>query len=89
MIFEISLPIDRFDNKKMSGFKRKNFIYGKNGTGKSSITEEIINQYSDSHNVFVFQGFHSVIAENGKLNAISLGSENAELQAQIDIQNKV
>ncbi|MBT2831083.1 AAA family ATPase [Staphylococcus coagulans] len=89
MIFEISLPIDRFDNKKMSGFKRKNFIYGKNGTGKSSITEEIINQYSDSHNVFVFQGFHSVIAENGKLNAISLGSENAKLQAQIDIQNKV
>ncbi|GAA6819394.1 hypothetical protein HpBTM60_10020 [Helicobacter pylori] len=89
MISEIILPQDRFLNVRLTNLKRKNFIYGKNGTGKSSITQEILKQYSESHTVLIFQGFQSVIAENGKLNAISLGDKNSELQPQIDIQNEV
>ncbi|UXR50037.1 AAA family ATPase [Staphylococcus simulans] len=89
MISEVKLPSDRFIDEKITGFKRKNFFYGKNGTGKSSITQEIINQYSESQTVLVFQGFKSVIAENGKLNAISLGNKNSELQPLIDKQNEV
>ena len=37
MIENIELPIDRFSTNRLDNLKLKNFIYGKNGTGKSSI----------------------------------------------------
>lgn len=86
MISEVLLPEDRFADKKLKDLKRKNFIYGKNGTGKTSITEMISNQYSESHNINIFQGFHRILEENGGLNAIALGKKNAELQPQIDFK---
>lgn len=86
MISEVLLPEDRFVDKKLKDLKRKNFIYGKNGTGKTSITEMISNQYSESHNINIFQGFHRILEENGGLNAIALGKKNAELQPQIDLK---
>lgn len=90
MITYIDLPSDRFIDDTISGFKQKNFIYGKNGTGKTSLTKEIEKQYSDSYDVHVFSGFNSVVGENGKLNTISLGVENVELQPKInDIENKI
>lgn len=88
MIEEICLPEDRFKDNKLEGLKRKNFIYGKNGTGKSSITEAISNQYSDNYDIHIFQGFQSVVSENGELNAISLGEVNSEIQPKIDKQNE-
>ncbi|MTV19274.1 AAA family ATPase [Staphylococcus delphini] len=88
MIREINLQKDRFLNEKISDLGRKNFIYGKNGTGKSSIAKAILEQYSDEYEIRIFQGFSSVIAENGELNAISLGRENTALQPQIDEQSK-
>lgn len=89
MIEEICLPEDRFKDNKLEGLKRKNFIYGKNGTGKSSITEAISNQYSDNYDIHIFQGFQSVVSENGELNAISLGEVNSEIQPKIDKQNEI
>lgn len=83
MIERLLLPTDRFATSQLSDLKQKNFIYGKNGSGKSSITNEIIRQYSDLYDIRVFQGFDSV-AENSRLKAISLGKENAELQPQIE-----
>ncbi|HGF1449439.1 TPA: AAA family ATPase [Streptococcus suis] len=87
MITEIALPSDRFSAQTLDNLKRKNFIYGKNGAGKSSITEAIRAQYGETHDVRIFQGFNSV-AENERLDAISLGIENAELQPQIEAVNK-
>ncbi|CYX79000.1 AAA family ATPase [Streptococcus suis] len=87
MITEIALPSDRFSAQTLGNLKRKNFIYGKNGAGKSSITEAIRAQYDETHDVRIFQGFNSV-AENERLDAISLGIENAELQPQIEAVNK-
>ncbi|HEM5134238.1 TPA: AAA family ATPase, partial [Streptococcus suis] len=87
MITEIALPSDRFSAQTLDNLKRKNFIYGKNGAGKSSITEAIRAQYGETHDVRIFQGFNSV-AENERLDAISLGIENAELQPQIEEVNK-
>jgi len=78
---------DRF-NKKSKEFslsKNVNFIFGKNGTGKSTIADVIKNQFSDTYNVCVFKDFNNVIDENGRLNAIALGAENAEIQKQIDV----
>lgn len=87
MITEIALPSDRFSVQILDNLKRKNFIYGKNGAGKSSITEAIRVQYGETHDVRIFQGFNSV-AENERLDAISLGIENAELQPLIEAVNK-
>lgn len=83
MITELQLPSDRFFNTTYSGLKQKNFIYGKNGTGKSTITQTISDLFHATHDVRIFQGFDSV-AENSVLNAISLGRENASIQPQID-----
>lgn len=83
MITELQLPLDRFFNTTYSGLKQKNFIYGKNGTGKSTITQTISDLFHATHDVRIFQGFDSV-AENSVLNAISLGKENASIQPQID-----
>lgn len=86
MINELQLPSDRFIDTTYSGLKQKNFIYGKNGTGKSTITQTISDSFHDTHDVRIFQGFDSV-AENSVLNAISLGKENASIQPQIDQVN--
>lgn len=83
MITELQLPSDRFIDTTYSGLKQKNFIYGKNGTGKSTITQTISDLFHVTHDVRIFQGFDSV-AENSVLNAISLGKENASIQPQID-----
>ena len=83
MITELQLPSDRFFNTTYRGLKQKNFIYGKNGTGKSTITQTIFDSFHATHDVRIFQGFDSV-AENSVLNAISLGKENASIQPQID-----
>lgn len=84
MITEVNLPQDRFLNSKLVKLKKKTIIFGKNGTGKSSITEAIQNQYSSNQDVRIFQGFEKIIKDNGGLNAITLGKENAELQPQIE-----
>lgn len=83
MITELQLPSDRFIDTTYSGLKQKNFIFGKNGTGKSTITQTISDSFQVTHDVRIFQGFDSV-AENSVLNAISLGKENASIQPQID-----
>lgn len=84
MITEVNLPQDRFLDSKLVGLKKKTIIFGKNGTGKSSITEAIQDQYSSNHDVRVFQGFEKIVKDNGGLKAIALGKENAELQPQIE-----
>jgi wobble nucleotide-excising tRNase len=69
--------------------KRVNFIFGKNGTGKTTITDELKSQFSGEYNVCVFKDFEGV-AENNRLNAVALGAENADIQEQIDeIDNQI
>ena len=83
MITELELPQDRFNVVKLKDIKKKTFIYGKNGTGKSSIVECIQKQYSNEYDIKVFQGCERIIADYGKLGLISLGVENVEIQKQI------
>lgn len=84
MIENIELPIDRFSTNRLDNLKLKNFIYGKNGTGKSSIATCIEEQYSEDYDVRVFQGYERIIAEQGQLNSITLGIKNVELQPKIE-----
>lgn len=73
-----------FRTKKILLDKKLNFIYGKNGSGKSSLTKLLLNEYnSDNIKVVAFQGFESIIGENDTLNAIILGENNKKIEAQI------
>lgn len=63
--------------------KRVNFIFGKNGTGKTTISDEIQRQLSTDYDVCVFKDFDGVV-ENERLNAIALGTENAAIQKEIE-----
>ena len=83
MITELALPQERFNKAKLSDIKKKTFIFGKNGTGKSSIVECIQKQYANKYDIKVFQGYEQIIADYGKLDLIALGVENVEIQKQI------
>lgn len=84
MIETLNLPQDRFNQPQMTGLKLKNFIFGKNGTGKSSITQCIKEQYFEDYDIRIFQGYEQILSEQGKLNLISLGVENVKLQPEIE-----
>ncbi|MBZ5941289.1 AAA family ATPase [Weissella cibaria] len=81
MINEINLPLDRFQRNTVSGFRRKNYIFGKNGTGKSTITNII--QSLESERVFVFKGEEGIIREGEGLNGIALGIKNVNAEDKI------
>lgn len=64
--------------------KKVNFIFGKNGTGKTTIADEIVNQFSNEYDICVFKDFDGV-AENARLDAVALGVENKNIQKKIDV----
>lgn len=69
--------------------KNLNFIFGKNGTGKSTLTKLLKEQGEKDYDVRVFQGFEIVVGENNKLNAVILGEENNEIAQEIENIKKV
>ena len=75
--------IDLFDADKIIFDKRKTYIYGPNGTGKTTISNQI-KKMSNDYDVYVFQGFESVISSDKTLNAIVLGTENVEISRKLD-----
>lgn len=95
-----SNKFSRFEDESIDFDKSVNFVFGKNGTGKSSICDLIRIQNSNGekgYNAYIFQGFESVISEDQKLNAIVLGEENTKIDKIIkkyeseiaDIQVKI
>ena len=67
--------------------KRINYFFGKNGTGKSTFARIVKEQLND-YEVCVFQGFDSLMAENNRLNAVSLGEKNSSISKKISIIEK-
>lgn len=63
--------------------KKINFIFGRNGTGKSTLTTLIKEQHKNKYDIRIFQGFEGVVGENKILNAVVLGEENNEINRQI------
>ncbi|WP_294032956.1 AAA family ATPase [uncultured Moraxella sp.] len=73
---------DLFNFSEIEFNKKVNFIFGKNGCGKSTITKLVKDQCND-YDVRVFQGFESVISENNTLDTVILGEENTEINQEI------
>lgn len=91
MSFKISLAnhSDKFtaDSQELTIEKKVNFIFGKNGTGKTTLADEINNQLSDRYDVCVFKDFEGVV-ENERLDAVALGTKNAIIQEKINAIDK-
>ena len=86
LTIDLSKHPDKFaaDNLQLTISKKVNFIFGKNGTGKTTIADEIAAQFSDRYSVQVFKDFDGVVV-NERLDAVALGTENAKIQKLIDI----
>ena len=76
-----------FEDNEIEFGKQINFVFGKNGVGKSTITRLIVDQCK-SYDVRIFQGFEGVIDENKLLNAVVLGQENIEINKKITEKEK-
>ncbi|MCZ3622320.1 hypothetical protein [Lactobacillus mulieris] len=83
MISEIHLPTDRFAAPKITGLKIKNMIWGKNGTGKTTISNCIKKEYDEEYDIRLFQGFEKIVGRDDKLDTIILGEKNNELNERI------
>ena len=74
--------LNRFEDKEIDFSKSINIIYGKNGTGKSSICKLMKEQWKDKE-VCIFRGFNELLDENEKLNAIVLGEDNSNINQEV------
>lgn len=73
-----------FDTERIDFDKKINFVYGKNGTGKSTLCSLIKEQFGTTTDVNLYQGFEELVGENKKLNAVLLGRENIEITEKIN-----
>lgn len=81
--------ISLFEADSLQIEKKATFILGKNGTGKTTLTD-IIAKQSSEYETHVFKGFDNIIDKNEKLNAVVLGEENTLINKQItEIEEKI
>lgn len=83
MFIDLSVS-NLFEENKLKLNKKNVFIFGKNGTGKSTLAKIIKEQHSKKYDVRVFNGFEGVIGENKRLNAVVLGNKNTEINQKVD-----
>lgn len=87
MYMELDLSkVALFDCDTLCLDKPINFIFGKNGTGKSTLCQLIKDQNTEK-DVRVYQGVESVSID-GKLNTVILGEENVSAQNNIKRLNE-
>lgn len=72
-----------FSQSSITELKSKTYIYGKNGSGKSTIVRALQEEYGDSYDLRVFQGFSKIISNKDELDALVLGVKNTDIQEQI------
>ena len=71
-----------FEGKELE-LSPKNFIFARNGSGKSTLSKAIYNQKQTEFDVYVFNGFDSLIGENENLDAFSLAVNASKKEAEI------
>ncbi len=86
LIIDLSQFPERFkeNSRKITITNNVNFIFGKNGTGKTTISNVISDNFSSKYDIHVFNGFDGVVGENYRLDAVSLGTINATIQNEIN-----
>lgn len=79
---DLSIESSLFLDNQLDFAHKVNFVYGKNGTGKSTLAKLILDQFPDK-DVRIFDGFDGILGENHKLNAVVLGIKNVDIDNQI------
>jgi len=78
-----------FSDNEINFDKKLIFVFGKNGTGKSTLAS-LIEPQVPNYNFSKFQGFDNIVGEDLKLNAVILGEENNEIDKKIKaIEEKI
>ena len=77
-----------FSDAKLNFEKNISLVFGKNGTGKSTITR-LIKEQCNEFDVHIFQGFEGIVDENLHLNAVVLGEENTAINKDIQKLNGI
>lgn len=75
--------VDVFESNELILNNSVTLIFGRNGTGKSTLTNEL-GKISDFE-THVFNGFDGIVDENKSLNAVALGKENSEINRKIEL----
>ena len=76
---------NRFNTPEMIELGKVNFVFGKNGTGKSTITQAIEEQYHENgYDVRIYDGHSRIFGENERLDAIALGEKNVKIMNEIE-----
>ena len=75
-----------FKDSELELVNNINYIYGQNGSGKSTVAKLIVAQNPDK-DVRVFDGFEGLLGDNQRLNAVVLGEENKKIDAQVEAKN--
>ena len=72
---DLSNHSDKFnmDCLNLNLVKKENYVFGRNGTGKSTIAKEIEEQYSSTYDVRIFKDFEGVL-ERDRLGSVALGN---------------
>lgn len=82
-MLEVNLSNCQLYDVDLISFPHKvNFIYGRNGTGKSTLVDIISRQVPEGE-CRVFQGYERLLGDNDKLNAVVLGEKNVENDKKI------
>lgn len=87
---DVSEYLDVFEKDSLGHFTTRNLIYGKNGTGKSTFTKALVQQYKDDYDIKIFNNKKRIFDEDTKLDAIALGQKNKEIQQEVKkIEKKI
>lgn len=76
-----------FEVPSITFTSKNNIIFGKNGTGKSTICK-LLKEQITNREVRIFDGFDSIIDTDQKLNAVVLGEENVQIKKKIEEKNE-
>lgn len=81
-------------DSSITEWKNLNYVFGKNGTGKSSLAEELMLQNNSEYQTYLYDGSDGIIKDkdgNDKdgLGFILLGKKNIEIDGKIDEQQRL
>lgn len=75
-----------YDDNYLKFSSQKCIIFGKNGTGKTTLCK-LVSEQIKNMDVRVFDGFKNLLGSDQKLNAVILGEDNVQIRKKIEEEN--
>lgn len=81
-----NLEYPLYDDHYLKFSTQKCIIFGKNGTGKTTLCK-LVSEQIKNMDVRVFDGFKNLLGSDQKLNAVILGEDNVQIRKKIEEEN--